>query len=150
MNKVTPYIKKHPFFGVAVVLIGIVVAFIGIEWLRRFLNSKGCTISVAECYMTVGTFISAVATACMAWIAYDGNKQSKENAKIAKASADATQKQADAAIQSLQEAQKQREEAYRPRLLVYFERKHMNSLRLLVKNVGGSSAYHIKVKCEAP
>ena len=48
------------------------------------------------------------------------------------------------------EAQKQREEAYRPRLAVYFEKKHRNSLRLLVKNVGGSPAYQLKATCEAP
>ena len=48
------------------------------------------------------------------------------------------------------EAQKQREEAYRPQLQVYFEKKHRNSLRLLVKNVGGSPAYQLKATCEAP
>ena len=177
MNKIISYIKKHPFFRSLLVFIGIVIAFIGIEWLRRFLNSKGCDISVAECYMTVGTFISAVATVCMACIAYDGNKQGKENAKIAKASAEAAQRQAEAAteqttaiqqqieiskqqssaaqqqakvaILSLEEAKKQREDAWRPRLVVYFERKHEHVLHLVIRNIGDETAWIHEVKTEA-
>ena len=145
MNKIISYIKKHPFLGAAVVFIGGV--FICIEYGRCFPNSKGCDISVAQ---YIGTFISAVATACMAWIAYEGNKQNEENAKIAKASADAAQKQADTAIQSLQEAQKQREEAWRPRLIVHFERKPLFALQLIVENVGNAPAYDVDVSVKAP
>ena len=148
MNKIISYIKKHPFLGVAVVFIGGV--FICIECGRRLLNSRGCGISVAECYMTIGTFISAVATACMAWIAYEGNKQNEENAKIAKASADAAQKQADAAIQSLQEAQKQREEEYRPRLVVYFVGDPKDAFGdLIIENIGKTSAYNAEISCDS-
>lgn len=151
MNKVTPYIKKHPFFGAAVVLIGGV--FICIEYGRRLLNSRGCGISVSDCYMTVGTFISAVATACMACIAYEGNKRGKENAKIAKASADAAQKQADAAIQSLQEAQKQRKEMYRPKLVVYTEEplkphESLHGYQIEIENIGNTPAYNIAIQIE--
>ncbi len=165
MNKIISYVKKYPLWGVAVVLIGIVVAFIDIEWLRR-------------CYMMVGTFISAVATVCMACIAYEGNKQGKENAKIAKASAEAAQRQAEAATEQtkaiqqqieiskqqaeaakqqvdiakkeLEETQKQREEIYRPRLIVYFAETAPFTFGLVVENVGNAPTWNIRITVRLP
>ena len=162
VSKTVSFAGNRPIFG-KIRLCGITAG--------SFCLLKGIGCSAGECCMTI-------ATACMAWIAWQGNKQSRENIKIAQASAEAAQKQAeaateqtkaiqqqieisqqqakaaekqaDAAIQSLQEAQKQREEMYRPQLRVYFERENRYSLKLLVKNVGKSPAYHIKVKCEAP
>ncbi len=158
VSKAVSFAGNRPIFG-KIRLYGIAAG--SFYLLKRI----GC--SAGECCMTM-------ATICMAWIAYKGNKQSEENTKIAKASADAAQKQAEAAseqtkaiqqqieiskqqaeaakqqatiaIQSLEEAQKQREETYRPRLLVYFEKKHDFKLQPVVKNVGNMPARSIDIQ----
>ena len=140
-----PYgIVRHYFFPslkfgeYATTLTGILSLMTAV-WVAR-ITSKNTKIAKA----------SAEAAQRQAEAASEQTKAIQQQIEISQQQAKAAKQQADIARKELEEAQKQREEAYRPRLMVYFEKKHRNSLKLLVKNVGGSSAYHIKVKCEAP